>query len=215
MNAKISARILEQILHSHAQWLNGIDGGRCADLNNALLHGVNLRGANLRNANLHGVDLSDANLQGADLSGTDLSGANLRAANLRGTDLRGTYLRAAYLRWSDLDGALFDDVYTDIPVTLSEVRDLILSHVDRLNMNTWHSDNHWRDKPVDECGTSHCVAGWTHHLASLKRPKLLASKINTWLVGRMALGEEAASHFYDSDEEALNWLKRVRVHYGE
>jgi hypothetical protein len=79
-------------------------------------------------------------------------------------------------------------------------------------MELWHGDDAWRNgeaKPVNECGTSHCIAGWAHHLAALKRSELLDERINVYLLGRLALGDEAASHFFDSTDSALAWLESL------
>ena len=80
------------------------------DLSGANLNGVNLCGANLSGsylggANLNGVDLSGANLSGANLNGANLSGANLNGANLGGANLSGAYLNGAYLNGAYLCGA--------------------------------------------------------------------------------------------------------------
>lgn len=69
---------LTEILDKHAKWLNGEEGGECAnlsgaDLSDADLSDADLRRANLRRANLSGADLRRANLSGAVLSGAVLS----------------------------------------------------------------------------------------------------------------------------------------------
>jgi len=71
-----------------------------AELGNADLQGINLRGSDLSYA-----DLSEANLSGANLRGTDLSFADLSQANLRDADLRGALLMSASLDQADLEGA--------------------------------------------------------------------------------------------------------------
>ena len=71
-----------------------------AELGNADLQGINLRGADLSYA-----DLSEANLRGANLRGTDLSYTDLSQANLSDADLRGALLISANLRDADLSGA--------------------------------------------------------------------------------------------------------------
>ena len=164
--------------------------------------GANLEDANLEDAYLRGANLGGANLEGANLEGANLEGAYLRGANLEGANLRDAYLGDAYL----------GDAYADIPVTLRDVADAILRRPSRLDMDTWHGDDDWCDgeaKPIDECGTSHCLAGWAHHLAAIKRPELLDPKINVYLVGRLALGNDVAKRFYDSNEETLAWLESL------
>jgi hypothetical protein len=86
-----------------------------ADMQGALLAGVELTGVDMRGANLRGADLSDANLQRTDLFGADLREANLNRAdlrwarlahsNLKGASLRAANLRGANLREAEIDGA--------------------------------------------------------------------------------------------------------------
>jgi len=70
-----------------------------AELGNADLQGINLKGSDFSYA-----DLSEANLSGANLRGTDLSFADLGQANLKDADLRGALLMSANLRQADLKG---------------------------------------------------------------------------------------------------------------
>ena len=70
-----------------------------AELGNADLQSINLKGSDLSYA-----DLSEANLSGANLRGTDLSFADLGQANLKDADLRGALLMSANLRQADLKG---------------------------------------------------------------------------------------------------------------
>ena len=96
---------LNDILENHKKWLEGEEGGVCANLSGADLSGANLSGANLIDANLRGANLIDANLIDA-----NLRDANLRDANLRGTDLRGANLDYSCLPlWCGSLGANFDD----------------------------------------------------------------------------------------------------------
>ncbi|MEH2423979.1 MAG: pentapeptide repeat-containing protein [Nostoc sp.] len=71
-----------------------------AELGNADLQGINLKGSDLSYA-----DLSEANLSSANLKGADLSFADLSQANLKDTDLRGALLMSANLRQAELKGA--------------------------------------------------------------------------------------------------------------
>ena len=84
---------LNKILELHKKWLNGEEGGQCA----------NLSGADLSRANLSSADLYDANLICANLSGADLSDANLICANLSRADLSGADLSGADLSGADID----------------------------------------------------------------------------------------------------------------
>ncbi|MEH2110741.1 pentapeptide repeat-containing protein [Nostoc sp.] len=71
-----------------------------AELGDADLQGINLKGSDFSYADLSEANLSSANLRGVDLSFTDLS-----QANLRDTDLRGALLMSANLHQADLKGA--------------------------------------------------------------------------------------------------------------
>ena len=64
---------LNAIIEKHQTWLDGGEGGECADLVDTYLKGANLMDANLSGANLYGANLSDAYLSGADLSGAHLN----------------------------------------------------------------------------------------------------------------------------------------------
>lgn len=91
----MDANELRGIFEKHKKWLKSQEGGKCAYLCCANLHG----------AILTNVDLRCANLQGADLGGANLSNANLRSANLSNADLRSANLYNADLRRANLDGA--------------------------------------------------------------------------------------------------------------
>jgi pentapeptide repeat protein len=91
-----------------------------ANLERAVLTGVDLNKADLRGATLKYARLEEADMVGADLSGADLSdaflfnlhasGANLSkvhtfGANMTGADLSGANLRGALMYDTDLEGA--------------------------------------------------------------------------------------------------------------
>ena len=96
---------LKEILKKHEMWLNGNEGGERANLINADLSGVNLRGVNLSEADLRGVNLIKANLRDTNLRGANLRCAYLTGANLIRADLRGVDLIRADLRDTDLRDA--------------------------------------------------------------------------------------------------------------
>ena len=68
---------LSAVLEKHRMWLEGMEGGEQANLQEADLREANLQRANLREANLREADLREAGLHGADLRGADLQGANV------------------------------------------------------------------------------------------------------------------------------------------
>jgi uncharacterized protein YjbI with pentapeptide repeats len=108
-----------------------------ADMQGALLAGVDLQQVDMRGADLQGADLRDANLWRIDLLGanlreanlnradlrwarlarSNLTGASLRAANLRGADLRDAEIAGADLRganlWDAMLGAQYEEARLD------------------------------------------------------------------------------------------------------
>ncbi|MTJ50838.1 pentapeptide repeat-containing protein [Dolichospermum sp. UHCC 0259] len=70
----------------------------------AELGDANLQSLDLKGSNFSYADLSKANLSGANLRGCDLSFADLSDANLQNADLRGAMLFSANLRQANLEG---------------------------------------------------------------------------------------------------------------
>jgi hypothetical protein len=185
---------------------------RDADLRDADLRDADLRDADLRDAVLRGADLRDADLRDADLRGAVLSGADLRGADLRDAVLRDAVLRGAVLSDADLRGAVLSDadlrdavlpkaVQAMRPADESEqhariaaVAALALADDDALNMGDWHT-----------CETTHCIAGWAVHQAG-PAGYLLEEMMGPHAAGAILLGDEAAKHFYDSGDQAREWL---------
>ena len=91
---------LKKILDLHKKWLNGDADGRRANLQNADLQDMDLRGAYLwgadaQNASFAGADLQNANLGRAVLRGAVFFHTNLQNVELQGADLRDARLQGA------------------------------------------------------------------------------------------------------------------------
>ena len=181
---------LAETLRLHGLWLQGDPAGVYANLRDA-----NLRGADLCDANLCGADLCGADLCDANLCDADLCGANLRDADLRGADLCGANLRDANLR--DAKGL---PIAEDAPARLQAVAATVLAQPAALQMSAWH----------DDCGTAHCLAGWAIHQAG-PVGAVLERLHGPHLAGLLLIGVEAAEHFYDSNETALEWLRSIHT----
>ena len=199
---------LTEILQQHQLWLqtDGREGARAdlrrADLSEADLRDADLRRADLSDADLSGADLSDADLSGADLRGADLRGADLSRASLRGASLRGANLsraslRGANLAGANLAGAIGLPIAADAPARLRAVASAALADADALEMDTWHT-----------CDTTHCIAGWAIHQAG-EPGRILEALHGPALAGRLLLGNDAASHFCDDNDDARAWLQSV------
>ncbi len=159
-----------------------------ADLSYADLSDVDLNCANLSRANFTGTDL-----RSADLSDADLRGANLIGANLMNADLRDANLGRANLMNADLRSA-FIDYQIEIGL-INKVAQHALANENALKMEDWHT-----------CESTHCIAGWAVHLA--ENGKDLEKLYRTQVAGLLLLGPEAHSHFYDSKEDAREYLKQ-------
>ena len=213
------AEELAEILRLNAAWRRGEPGGKRADLSDADLSGVDFRDADLRDAilsraDLSGVDFRDADLRGAILSGADLFGVDFRDADLRdadlsdadlsGVDFRGVDFRGAILSRAILRGAVGLPVAEDAPQRLQAVAAHVLAQPEVLQMAAWHSD----------CGTAHCLAGWAIHQAG-PLGAVLEKVHGPHLAGMLLLGTEAAAHFYDDNEAAMDWLRSINTNTTE
>ena len=58
----MTKQAIEDMLNSHAKWLNNEYGGQRANMRDMDLRGANMQGANMRGANMRG-----ANMRGADI----------------------------------------------------------------------------------------------------------------------------------------------------
>jgi len=225
-------------LDAHTAWLNGEPGGARADFsrtdlsNSTLFRKRNLMNANFEDAWLTNADISDAyfscaylrytSLNGATAVGTKFSNATLfntyfTDANLERADFTSCTLDHCCLLHANLDRADFDNcrfIRTTLrgltlknalrQHTTPQQHELLLriarhlrANPEFLVMDEWHSN----------CGTTHCLAGWAIAMSS-EGPTL------EWFVGAenagyYLLGAEALSHFYDSEDEVLDYLRGI------
>jgi len=116
-----------------------------------------------------------------------------RDANLIGASLRDAILIGANLR-----GVVGLPIVDDAPQRLQAVAATVLDGDGAtLAMGKWHT-----------CDTTHCLAGWAIHQAGTIG-KTLESLHGPHMAGLLLLGHEAASHFFDSNEDATEWLRSV------
>jgi hypothetical protein len=111
-----------------------------------------------------------------------LSDANLSNANLSG----------AYLSRAKCGDVPIDPV----DGLIQQVSESALASPDALYMGDWH-----------KCDTTHCIAGWAIHLSG-KKGKELEDKLGSASAGMVLLGVEAATHFYDTNDDAREWLSQ-------
>jgi hypothetical protein len=191
---------LAETLRLHGLWLQGDPAGVYANLRDANLCDANLRDANLYGADLRGANLRDADLRGANLCDANLRDADLYDADLYGADLCDANLCDANLCGANLRGAKGLPIAEDAPARLQAVAATVLAQPAALQMSAWHSD----------CGTTHCLSGWAIHQAG-PVGAVLERLHGPHLAGLLLLGTEAAEHFYDSNETALEWLRSIHT----
>jgi len=118
----------------------------------------------------------------------NLSGANLYGANLYGADLCS----------ANLHGANGLPIAADARQRLCAVASHVLAQPQVLRMESWHS----------ECGTTHCLAGLAIHQAG-PLGEVLEKLHGPHMAGLLLLGVDAAEHFHDGTDEAIEWLQSV------
>jgi len=84
--------------------------------------------------------------------------------------------------------------------------------IENFDMVTWHKE--WEiengsallrgEEAYNQCGTVHCIAGFAQVMAGVK-----GFSTDSVSAGYFLLGLEAFSHFMDSNEEGLAFLKEV------
>ena len=100
----ISTEELARILLDHELWIRA-KGGKCANLSDANLKGIDLSNTDLTSANLNNAYLKRANLSNARLTNVNLRCACLTDANLSGANLTHADLRSATLISANLENA--------------------------------------------------------------------------------------------------------------
>jgi hypothetical protein len=119
------------------------------------------------------------------------TGAELRGADLSGADLSGADLRGAYLCGADIPTV--ERLHT-------KIRDAVNKGAN-LDMGSWHN----------ECGTSHCRAGWAITLAG-EKGKALEERLGSAAAGALIFARnypnQKVPDFYCGNETALADINR-------
>ena len=97
-------------------------------------------------------------------------------------------------------------VAPDADLRLRVVAKVILSDVSRFDMRDWHVPV--RDAQHQVCGTAHCIAGWTEVLGGEPAQTAIGMYgIPHEVLGAALLGPDAMLHFYDTNDQALEYLR--------
>jgi uncharacterized protein YjbI with pentapeptide repeats len=148
----------------------------------------------LEDAILIDVILKDANLTRAIMIDVILKDANLTRAIMTDANLTRAIMIDVILTRADLTGTKTDYQIED--GLLQKVAQAALASDDALDMRYWHT-----------CDTTHCIAGWACHLA--ENGKEIERKYGTQVAGLLLLGADAHSHFFDTNEEAREYLTSI------
>lgn len=80
--------------------------------------------------------------------------------------------------------------------------------LDNFNMFSYHLNgdytNYWEGINTSNCGTVHCIGGFAQVMCGE-----LGFTVHPRIAGNRLLGEEAESHFSDTTEDGLAFLKEV------
>jgi len=79
---------------------------------------------------------------------------------------------------------------------LLKIKQIVLNNETDIEMSKWHT-----------CDTVHCIAGWAIYLHP--RGAEIAKKTSEHFAGRLILGEKTSKHFFDTNKQAISWLKSV------
>lgn len=166
------------------------------DLSNRLLWGPGSLQASYIDCEFDRVDFSKATF-----SCCNLNGCRFTECNLEGARFDGACLAGAQVCESDFTKAIGLPILPDAPQRLYQVALHILADTSQLDMTTW-SGSH------SGCGTAMCIQGHAvNHAGSLAR--VLTTTLGHEVAGMLLLGPEAAMHFYDDDDPAIEFLQSV------
>jgi uncharacterized protein YjbI with pentapeptide repeats len=173
----------------------------------AALSGANLRDANLSDVDLRGASLSGARLRNANLSGALLGGTNLSAADLRGANLSGTLLGGANLNSARLGGANLSGArLSGASLSAADLRDANLSGARLSGANLCAADLRGARMNV-ETGLARATFSTTTRLADVVWNDAPLARVAWEELPR--LGDEAAARQrVDADGKKKDWATR-------
>jgi Pentapeptide repeats (8 copies) len=140
---------------------------------------------------------ANCDLRGCCFRGLDLRGGDFEGCKLDGADFTHAQIKGCHFTRSSVQGVIGLPVFSDAPERLRAVAEIIRDGKGELDMDVWHY-----------CSTSHCIAGWGIHLAGAKGA-LMEEEHGPSTAGLMLLGVEAATHFFDDNEDGLAFLEEV------
>lgn len=146
-----------------------------------------------------------SDLSGVSFAGLDLSCTNFDTCNLQGADFTDATLRNTNFYRCDLRGAKGITLYDGSQELLREIAQIVAASPVEFDMDYWHNNL--------GCGMTHCIGGWAVHLR--RQTELepgftgndLEELYGTQVAALMLLGPEAHCHFFDSNEDALAYLR--------
>ena len=89
----MTKQAIEDMLNSHAKWLNNEYGGQRANMRDMDLRGVDMQDENMRRANMQCADMQCANMRCANMQCADMQDADMQGANEHDLASIGTALK--------------------------------------------------------------------------------------------------------------------------
>src|SRR5271170_4741681 len=104
-----NGRTLEDVLSTHARWMEEESSGFRCVLDRETLNEADLRGVKLPSAIVRGSTFLDAEMSGADLSRANIDSADFQRAILSGADLSGAQISETEFSFCWLTGTILSD----------------------------------------------------------------------------------------------------------
>ncbi len=104
-----NGRSLDDVLKTHARWMEEESSGFRCILDRETLNEAQLQGVALQRAIIKGSTFLDAEMSGADLARASIDGADFQRAMLSGADLGGAQISETLFSFCWLSGAIFSD----------------------------------------------------------------------------------------------------------
>lgn len=144
MLKKYTEQQLKEIIKSHYEWTKGLPNGKCADLQNSYLSGLDFSDFELTSNYLEDYPINNSTFEG--LSNADFSGSKLCGTYLNGDEWTRYYLNNANFKDADLCGAnlsfseLHGTSFENSKLVYASLRECNIENVNFKNANLFGAD---------------------------------------------------------------------------
>jgi hypothetical protein len=179
--------------------LSNLSGAELRGANFSIFSEINLCEANFSNADLYAANFSNTNLCGVNFTEAYLYGANFRGANLTGANFTRANLKLATFAESNLSDVVGLRLPAPNPELITQIAKIVLEDPSCIEqINQWFS----------KYQKMYTIAGWCSHLSGLHyETQESGAVVDDSMIASYVLGAEARSHFFDTNEQAIAWLR--------